>query len=155
MLKAWSMVLRFGLNSACTPDTSSSAFSFGFYFNSMTLSITLLGCEISINRSATLAEWLSSYFPLLLLGYHQCLVAVSSSVRAPPPTNLLWELVHLPPHFAILLAVGWHLVSACNFRYVYLCTATILSRVPTPQCFRKEFPIRVHPFALLGPACEL
>ncbi len=89
----------------------------------MTLSITFLGYEISINRSVTVAEWLSSYFPLLLLGCHQCLVAVSSPVRAPPPTNLLWELVHLPPRFPIFLAVGWHLV--------------ICALVPTPQCSQK------------------
>ena len=113
--------------------TSSSTFSL------IPLSITILGCEISY-RSVTLAEQLSSSFPPSraltdLLGCHQCLVAVSSSVRVPPPPNLLWEWdsVHLPPRFTILLTVGWHLVSDCNCRD--LCT--IPSRVPAPHYSQK------------------
>ena len=106
-----------------------------------------------------LSLWQSDYLhivlSLLLLGCHQCLVAVSSSVRVPPPTNLLWQLVHLPPHFPILLAVGWHLVSACNFKYI--CALFSVQSSNTSVLTERSFPsvsIHLHCLARLAICSE-
>ena len=66
------------------------------------------------------------------------------------PTNLLRELVRLPPRFPILLAVGWHLVSACNFRYICALFRPVFQHLVLSERSFPSVSIHLHCLAWLA-----